>query len=64
MTQTKLEKLYTVGEVAEMTGMTKAWVWQGCRDRTIPHHRIGRYMRFTRAQLDELMSQTLVEATS
>lgn len=41
--------------------MAKAWVWKGCRERTIPHLRIGRYFRFTQAQINALMAQTLVD---
>ena len=54
----KLATLYTVDEVAEMTGMAKAWVWKGCRERTIPHQRMGRYFRFTPAQITAFMAQT------
>src|SRR3954453_19774863 len=39
-------RLLTAEEVAQLTGMTKEWVWAQARADLIPHVRLGRYCRF------------------
>jgi excisionase family DNA binding protein len=51
---------YTVEQVSEQTGMSKDWLWQQCRDRKIPHHRLGRTYRFTADDLANLQAATAV----
>lgn len=45
-------RLLTAEEVAELTGMTKEWVWAQARADRIPHVRLGRYCRFREEAID------------
>ena len=55
-------KLYTVEEVAEITGMSKHWLWRQCRNKAVPHHSMGRRYRFSEADLRALFDSTRVDA--
>ncbi len=41
----------TAAEVAELLGMTKAWVYAETRAKRIPHVPLGRYVRYRRSAL-------------
>ena len=45
-------RLLTAEEVAELTGMTKEWVWAQARADRIPHVRLGRYCHFREEAID------------
>ena len=45
-------RLLTAEEVAQLTGMTKEWVWAQARADLIPHVRLGRYCRFREEAID------------
>lgn len=45
-------RLLTAEDVAELTGMTKQWVWAQARADRIPHVRLGRYCRFREEAID------------
>ena len=45
-------RLLTAEEVAELTGMTKEWIWAQARADRIPHLRLGRYCRFREEAID------------
>jgi len=55
-----MDHYYTVEEVAQMLNRGKDWVWEQCRNRTIPHHKLGRVYRFTEDDLRALAIQTAV----
>ena len=40
------QRLYTVRELAEMLQVPESWVYQRTAQGTIPHIRVGRYVRF------------------
>ena len=46
-------RLLTAEEVAELTGMTKEWIWAQARADRIPHLRLGRYCRFREEAIDD-----------
>jgi excisionase family DNA binding protein len=54
------ETYYTVEQVAIMLSRGKDWVWAQCRDRKIPHHKLGRSYRFTDGDLKALAAQSAV----
>ena len=56
------ETYYTVEQVAIMLSRGNDWVWAQCRDRKIPHHKLGRAYRFTDGDLKEFGAQTAVVA--
>lgn len=39
-------RLWTVPEVADFLGVPRSWVYTHVADGTLPHHKIGRYVRF------------------
>lgn len=53
---------YTAEQVAEMTGMSRDWIWKQCKQKRIPHHRFGGdgrpTYRFTLDDLKALERQT------
>lgn len=46
-----LEKLLTVDEVAALLKVPKSWVYERTRRGTIPHLKLGKYLRFPLADL-------------
>lgn len=54
-------KFYTVHEVAELTGMSRAWVWKAAREGKIAHHRFGGSYRWTDDDLIALATQSAVK---
>jgi excisionase family DNA binding protein len=57
-----LETYYTVDQVAEILSRSSSWVYAQCRQRKIPHHRLGRGYRLTEDDLREYATQTRVPA--
>lgn len=52
-----LERLWTVPEIAEYLGVKTSWVYAKVIADEMPHVRVGRYVRFRVAEVDEwLMS--------
>lgn len=54
------EKLLTVEEVAELLGMSEAWVYQhagGSRRPKIPCVKIGRAVRFRRESIERFVEE-------
>ena len=54
------ETYYTVEQVAILLSRGQDWVWAQCRDRKIPHHKLGRSYRFSDGDLKHLAAQTAV----
>ena len=51
------EPLMTVAEVARLLGVRPAWVYAAVEspESTLPHFRLGRYLRFRRSESSEWM---------
>jgi excisionase family DNA binding protein len=49
------DKLLTADEVADLMRVTRAWVYAETRRNTIPHLRLGRYVRYRRSAIEEWM---------
>jgi excisionase family DNA binding protein len=46
------DPLLTAGEVASLMRVTTAWVYAESRRNTLPHVRLGRYVRFRRSAIE------------
>lgn len=46
------ERLIDAGEAAEMLSVSREWVLAQARAGRVPHVRLGRYVRFERAELE------------
>jgi excisionase family DNA binding protein len=46
------EKFLTVDEVAEYLSLSRATVYQWASEKRIPHYRMGRAIRFKRAEIE------------
>jgi excisionase family DNA binding protein len=45
------DRLLTAREIAELLNVPSTWVLEHARDGTIPHVRLGRYVRFDRGDV-------------
>lgn len=41
----------TVGEAAQRLGVTRSWIYERTRRNTIPHRKLGKFVRFTEQDL-------------
>jgi excisionase family DNA binding protein len=48
--------LCTVEEAALRLNLKTTWLYERTRRNAIPHHRFGKYIRFTEADLDAIIS--------
>jgi len=44
-------RLWTVKEVADFLGVPKSWVYSHVADKSLPHHKVGRYVRFNPSEI-------------
>lgn len=56
-----MKPLLTAAQLAEILGLTRGTVWQMCRERRIPHHVIGREIRFSEADLLAILQEARVD---
>ena len=49
-------RLLTVEEVAAVLNMSVGWVRKGVLERTLPHTKIGRSIRFTPEHIDQIVA--------
>lgn len=65
MTAQERPKLaYTLDEVAEMTGLSRRSLADGCRAKKVPHRKLGQQRVMTPADVDRLLAQMEVAATT
>jgi len=55
-------RYWTVEQVAEITGMSRKWLWAQCRTDAITHHKFANKYRFSDSDLADLGTQTAVVA--
>lgn len=48
-------QLLTVRELAELLKVSQAWVRKGILERTLPFTKLGRNVRFTPAQVEQIL---------
>lgn len=51
-------RLWTVAEVASFLGVKVSWVYSHVADKSIPHHKVGRYVRFNVREISEWLEVT------
>jgi excisionase family DNA binding protein len=56
--------LYTVEEAAEMLGVTVDFIRRRYQKGEIPHVRIGRYVKFSQANIDAIVDQFTVQPSA
>lgn len=54
------EAWLTSEQLAQVLGVGIGWVQDRVTDRTLPHHRVGRLVRFTPADVRAIEKQTAV----
>lgn len=47
--------LYTIDDAARMLRLKRTWLYERTRKNAIPHHRFGKYIRFTEADLEAII---------
>lgn len=52
------EDLLTAVEVARMLRVTPAWVYAATRQGTVPHVRLGRYVRYRRGAVLDWLAES------
>lgn len=52
------EELLTAVEVARMLRVTPAWVYAATRQGTVPHVRLGRYVRYRRGAVLDWLAES------
>jgi len=45
----------TVDEAAERLGVTRGWIYERTRRNTIPHRKLGKFVRFTEDDLHAIV---------
>ncbi len=56
----ELNRLLTVGEVAELLRVPRSWVYERTRKRgleRLPHLKLGKYLRFEKGAVREFLEQ-------
>ncbi len=56
----ELNRLLTVGEVAELLRVPRSWVYERTRKRgleRLPHLKLGKYLRFEEGAVREFLEQ-------
>jgi excisionase family DNA binding protein len=54
--------LYTVEEAAERLGLKPSWLYERTRRKAIPHRKLGKYVRFSEADLSAIIESTKADA--
>jgi len=49
--------LMTIPEVCQEAGIPKTAIYAMVRRKKVPHYRIGKHIRFSRAQIESLLSR-------
>ena len=49
------DQLYTVAQVANVLRLPTTWIYERTRKNAIPHHKFGKYIRFTTSDLSKIL---------
>jgi excisionase family DNA binding protein len=56
--QAETDDLLTLDEVAAFLKLPKSWIYERTRRKLIPHVKLGKYLRFSRAALSKWVQNT------
>lgn len=48
--------MYTVTQAAQILGLPITWIYERTRKKAIPHHKFGKYIRFTASDIAAILS--------
>lgn len=51
----QVERLLTVRQLADLLSVSQAWIRKGILERTLPYTKLGRSIRFTPAQVQQIL---------
>ena len=51
-----ISPMYTVAQAAQLLGLPITWIYERTRTSAIPHHKFGKYIRFTPSDISEILS--------
>ncbi|NUM58137.1 MAG: helix-turn-helix domain-containing protein [Bdellovibrionaceae bacterium] len=52
-----MEQYLNIDQVAEFLQLPKSWIYERTRNNTIPHYKMGKYLRFKKSDLDTWISK-------
>jgi excisionase family DNA binding protein len=64
VTTTSDQRLLKPAEASELLSVPISWVYEAARTRRLPHLKVGKHLRFLRADLDSWVEAQRVEARS
>ena len=52
-----LDDLLTLDQLSQLLQVRKSWVYRQVREQAIPHVHLGKYLRFSRAEVQRWLAQ-------
>lgn len=59
-----MEQLYTLAETSERLGLSVTTIRRRIGDGTMPHHRVGKFIRFSADDLQAYVESTAVRSSA
>lgn len=56
------DAILTPDQLAALLGMSKGWIYEQAALKTIPYHKLGKYLRFRRSEINRWIDSTAVPA--
>jgi excisionase family DNA binding protein len=53
--QDQKDRMYSIAEAARRLNLPSTWLYQRTRKHSIPHHKLGKYIRFTDSDLSAIL---------
>ena len=54
------DQLYTISQAADFLHLSVTWLYERTRKATIPHHKMGKYIRFTESDLSAIIRRCVL----
>lgn len=55
-TEGLVDRLYTVDEATALLNISRSWIYGSIHSRKIPYRKVGKYVRFKKSDLEEIMA--------
>jgi excisionase family DNA binding protein len=52
-----LDDLLTLDQLSQLLQVRKSWIYRQVREQAIPHVHLGKYLRFSRAEVERWLAQ-------